>query len=469
MAEPGTGALWAALADRGLLATDLSAEAFASLYGYAQGLAARGIVPTPEDLLCPAVVRTGPATLRDLVAALADVPAPSGVEGPPPPPPDRLADLAGTDPFAPVLAGFVRRARSALCGDDPARPVFGLMRDGGLLADAMAATYPGAATRRLWLSRRLCLIAALRGADDREGLTNLLVRARGHPARVAEALADLGVDGTGTPHGLRADDPVDGTRLPRLLDALAHDPRRRRVEARIRAVRTGLLAHLRGAGAFDGPDLALLDLGYAATIQTALARILAAEGIPVRLRGAYLVTTPGAVWARRAGGDVRGDLAAFGAPSWFTTPFVRHREVIETLCASGDGPLLDYGVDGAPVLGPPGLPVDQHDAVRRRQAATLEVIARLPAGAEPDPDMARALCLRLLVAPTAAEAAEIGDWLYDDPLAVGPPRRLTDGGGGTAADLLGASREALLWPAAAAARRFGLDPGALARAWAGAP
>jgi hypothetical protein len=453
VAEPTPDPSWAALAARGLLPGDLSPEAFAVLRAYAGRLAADGLLADPWDLLCPGVVRTTPDAARRLAAT---VPAPAPAPAPAPEPDPEPAPSPG--PFAdavlaPLLAGHARWARRML----GAGPVYGLMRDGGLLADAFATATPGAVGRRLWLSRRLCLVAALAGPDDREGLVNLLVRARGHPPRLAEAAAELGVADEGLPAGLDPDTPLAPAGLSPFLDWLATGPRRAGVAARITVVRAGILRHLRAEGALDGPTLALLDVGYAATVQTALTRLLAAEGIGIPLRGAYLVTSPGAVWAHRAGGSARGFLADFGAPTDFAATVLRYREVIEALLAPGDGPLLGHGPDGEPLTGPPVLPAGQRAAVADVQRAALAVVAALPPGVEPSAAAARVLVRRLLTAPTADEAARIGGWLYDDPATIGPPRRLAAVAVGLPdpAALPDAPRDLVLWPAAAAMLRSG--------------
>ena len=442
MAEQAADPLGTALAERGLLIEDLSPEAFGVLRRYAGQLAADGILADPWDLLAPAVVRATPEEVRRLAAAFPGPPLEFPCE------PDPALPSPSGDVLAPLLAGYARWARQWL-GEGPA---YGLMRDGGLLADAFTAACPGTVGRRLWLSRRLCLVAALASPDDREGLVNLLVRARGHPPRLAEVSAELGVAEEGPPAGLDPEALLASADLPAVLDWLAAGRRRTGVAARIGAVRQGILRHLRAAGALDGPMLSLLDVGYAATVQTALARLLAAEGIGIPLRGAYLATTPGAVWAHRASGSARGFLVDFGAPVGFAAKVLRCREVIEALLAPGDGPLVGHGPDGEPLTASPVLPADQRAAVADVQRAALAAVAALPPGMEPSAGAARALVRRLLTAPTADEAARIGGWLYDDPATIGPPRRLAEivSRHADLAALRDAPRDLVLWPAAAA-------------------
>lgn len=418
-------AAWRSFRARGWLAPDLGADSFRVLHRYAANLAAVGTIADTYDLLCPALVRASAAEARRVAAEAdePDFPSPTAAEG---------EDAEG-DPFAAVLGGFAHWARERLA----ALPVFGLMRDGGVLADAFAQADPGAVVGKLWLSRRLCLLAALAGPDDHEGLLNLLVRARGRPPAAAEAARDLGL----------VDDPpeitLDQEHLPAFLDWLAG--RRSALGESILTCRRGVLRHLRARGVLDQPAVALLDVGYAATLQRTLTRICALEGRMLTLHGTYLLTTPGAVWAVREGGAASGFLADFGAPEGFTATFLRCREVLEVLCASGDGALSGYDQNGDPVLAPPVLGEDQRTEVRAIQNAAL---AALPT---PSAAKARRSWLRLLTAPTPEEAAQIGGLLYDDPLAVGSPRRLAAADSLPVDAILAASRAEVLWPAGAVA------------------
>ena len=418
-------AVWQAFRARGWLAPSLSADSFRVLHRYAAKLAAVGTITDAYDLLCPALVRASPDVARRVAAEAGELglPSPTAAEG---------GDASG-DPFAAVLGGFAHWACERLAG----MPVFGLMRDGGVLADAFVQADPRAAVGKLWLSRRLCLLAALAGPDDHEGLVNLLVRARGHPPSAAEAARDLGL----------VDNPpeiiLDQEHLSTFLDWLVE--RRSALDDSIRTCRRGILRHMHARGVFDKSAVALLDVGYAATLQRTLVRICALEGRELTLHGAYLLTSPGAVWAVRESGTVYGFLADFGAPEAFTATFLRCREVLEVLCASGDGALSGYDQNGDPVLAPPVLGEDQRTEVRAIQNTAL---AALPTSSA---TQARRSWLRMLTAPTPEEAARIGCLLYDDPLAVGSPRRLTETKLLPADAILSASRAEVLWPAGAVA------------------
>lgn len=445
MPDSRDAALWNEYRRQGLPVRDIGAEAFAILRRYADRQEADGTVDDAFTLLCPAVLATDPATARRIAGTVAGRDLPAAPPAALPPTREALDACPRDDVLTVLLAGFAHWAEG-LRREWGCR-AFGIMRDGGVLADAVAMLAPDVG--KLWLLRRLCLVAALASAEDREGLANLLQRARGRPATAGEAVQELGVAEEPLPAGLASADLLDHERLAMLCDWLATGRPRLAVNAHVQALRRRIVAHLRAAGALDGPAVALLDVGYAATVQRTLQRILALEGWQVRLHGAYLVTTPGALWALRQGGSAHGFLADLGAPGWFAAPFLRSREVIEAHCTSGDGPLLGYDDDGRPVLGQSLLPAAQRAAVARAQSHACGMVGQL--AAVPDQAAVRLRCLRLLTAPTADEAARLGAWLYDDPLSIGHPRRLAEAPPNLSPEaVLTAPRSVVLWPAALA-------------------
>jgi len=409
-------------ARRGWLAGAIDPETFAACRAYVAALPGQ----PPYDLLCPAIVRADPAEALAVEAMLAAGPdeSPQAPVMEMPPAMAGAEDLAGAYGFhrlGPVLAAFAHWVWHLPFVQD--QTVVGVMRDGGVLAAALRAVRPDRPVGEVWLGRRLCLTGALRSAEDREGLVNLLVRARARPASVAEAAAELGLAGETLPRGLTPAQALRPDCLGIFLDWVARAGPRRAVEDHCRRIRRAILGHLGERRALAGKRLVLVDVGYAGSVQRALAAILGMDGEGPRLAGAYMVTTPGMLWMLR-GGDGAGFLAHLGAPSWLAQPVVRSREVLETLCASPLGPLLGYGDDGQPVLGPARLPCRQIEEVGRVQCRALAFCA---SGRPPlsRPEAQRA-ALALIGCPRPEEAAMIGEWLYDDAMAVGRPRRLTE-------------------------------------------
>ncbi|MBX9633482.1 MAG: hypothetical protein K2X44_00750, partial [Magnetospirillum sp.] len=310
MAEAGFWAAGAEFQRRDWLAEGISVAAFVSARRYAAGCTA-----DPYALLCPGVVTASPAQARQVEALGLAAPVPScllpELAALPEGQGDVLAEL-GRRRLGPVAAAYAHWVWDRL---GPDLPIFGIMRDGGFLAQSLRAVRPQSADRvgTLWLPRRLCLTAAIASADDHEALLNLLVRSRGAPASLGEALDDLGL--TETPPGFAAHELLEGERLTGFLHWLA-GPARKAVQAHAAALRSAILAHLGAQGALDHPVLALADVGYAGSIQRALSRILAMAGSPVRPLGLYVLTSPGLVWALHDGARAHGFLAQLGAPAW---------------------------------------------------------------------------------------------------------------------------------------------------------
>ncbi|MEI8393917.1 MAG: hypothetical protein WCF85_04220 [Rhodospirillaceae bacterium] len=431
---------------RGWLARDIDLDAFVACRTYLEERALETTAPaTPYALLCPGVITALPAEAAALEATLIDTgpepfepPLPARMPAPMParmPAPMNNPLEPSGDPLAaygyyrlgPILAAFARWVAELPFVKD--RPVFGVMRDGGFLATALRTVRPAGTVGELWLSRRLCLAGAVRSAEDRESLINLLVRARGQPAGMAEAAVDLGLEGEPVP-----DNPDS------FLDRLTEPARKEKLEAHCRAIRQSILAHLDSLKIFDRGGMVLLDIGYAGTIQRTLDAILRIEQRSIPIQGAYLLTSPGLIWMLRHGsGHAAGFLAHLGGPSRLARVFLESREVFETFCASPLGPLLGYDERGQPVLGPTVLPAAQIAEIQRLQQGALAFCA----AAAPPLSRAEAqqATLTLLAAPRPEEAALIGAWLYDDPLAIGRPRGLLE-------RIEGAARP-VLWPGGA--------------------
>ena len=289
----------------------------------------------------------------------------------------------------------------------------------------MRAANPHGAVSEVWLNRRLSLTAAIASADDHDGLNNLLVRARATPATLREAMEELGLSSLPPPTGIGLDGPLTPKPLGQFFDWVATRIPRQLLQDHSTILRTRILAHLRAQGALSGPSLALVDIGYAGNIQRALARMMMIEGMSLPIWAAYAVTTPGLLWTLRQDHcTATGFLTHLGSPTWLANPFVRSRELFEAFCGAPLGPLLDYDEDGAPRLEKTILSTEQLEELARLQKGALDCCL----STEPplSQESARMAMLALIAAPRPEEAAAIGRWLYDDPLAIGKPRRLIE-------------------------------------------
>jgi hypothetical protein len=248
-------------AGRGWLAETIDSEVFAECRAYVAGLP--GVVP--YDLLCPSIVRTSPAQAAAVEAEIVDgeddeatpvpvIPPPSPLQGS-----EDLAAAYGFHRFGPILSAFAHWVwqLSFVQG----QPIVGVMRDGGVLASALRAVRPGSPVGEVWLGRRLCLTGAIRSGDDREGLVNLLIRARGQPASVAEAIEDLGLAEETLPRELNPTLMLQAGSLQKFLDWVAEARPRGALEAHCQSIRLSILNHLKEQRALDGGSLLLVDVG----------------------------------------------------------------------------------------------------------------------------------------------------------------------------------------------------------------
>lgn len=337
----------------------------------------------------------------------------------------------------PVLCSFAHWLATQRC---PSLPLFCILREGQLLRRLVQALgIPD--VREIDLNRRLCLKAAILSAEDQDGLLNVLVRARRRPMTAAEAVTELELPPPPLP-----DDSLLAIGSPELasfLSWLRTPVPATALTATTTGLRTRLLTYLERIGALTSERLVLADLGYATNIQNALEKILRHERKGGNTLGLYLVTTPGATWTLRRGGEIRSFLAHLGEPGWFTRLFARAPEPLEALCTSSDGPLVDYTTDGLPIRIPSLLPMEQMQTVKDVQDI-LQIQAKT--FSDTDTAAARLRLARFLALPTAEEANTMASWVYEEtldattrplsPACSGDPWRL--------------DRAAMPWPAGAA-------------------
>ncbi len=358
------------------------------------------------------------------------------------PPADMTADLKaywsyGASVLAPVFAGFARWvvAESAASGR-----TFGLMREGRFLKRVVEATAEQLgmprAVEELWLSRRAVVRAGLY-ADDLNLLPEAILLTPG--AGLQAILAGLGLspaDLNGVlPPGFALNQP---DALPALSQAIAATPALKdKVVAASAHLRANLLKGL--AKQLDtgaAQNVTVLDLGYAATIQTVLARILAREGSPVMLTGLYLALNDKAMANVRDGADLRAYLGDEGFLGTTAALLSRTPDVLEHACMCREGSLEAYDDAGAPVLLP-----NQRDAAQLAQMEAMQdgilagvaAVNRLLGGLDRTPAATPALKAQIaqiisgaLLRPTPEEAAAIGGWKHEANFDLTDVRRLAD-------------------------------------------
>lgn len=335
--------------------------------------------------------------------------------------------LAGAAVFGPAFAGFASwvHERAAAAG---AEKVLCLMREGEFLDELVNAAGVAAdvavPSEPLWLSRQVCALAAVFTGSTEE-LRSFLGRRK--PTTVAGLFAQVGADLWLAP---QLDDlsgsPLDAPDvLERVLEVLNNEPQvRAQVVLRAQQVRERLYRHLDRQLPAGGP-VVVVDIGWGATIQTLLARLLEARGTPREVVGLYLATQTHAELRRLEGLRAEGYLASGGRPEGALRAVLRSPEILEQICMSDNGTLVGLDADARPVTAPermPRLQVAQKLAVQQGIAAFQDLWLTYRRGAPVllglSSDHARRMLLaslaRLHAQPTPEEALAFGSWAHDE-------------------------------------------------------
>jgi hypothetical protein len=310
-----------------------------------------------------------------------------------------------------------------------------LMREGHLLSQMLGEMTAGKAGAPrigvLWASRLLLRRASLRRCDVAE-LREFLGRPR--PLNVGEAIAELGIE--------REDleifepyrrEPVLGSQAGRgLLEYVAASAHLREQIREVAARRRErYLRHLDQVleGDYETPT-AVVDLGYAGTVQRLLVGLLADVGRELPLSGFYLMTEQAAAAVQRLGSECEGYLSAHGEPRGFFEAAARGRQVQEEACMPPVGPCEDITEDGAPVNAVDVRPARQLQATERVQAGILAftrlwvknttTAARRAATGDPGlKELLRRVLVRAAVDPFAEEIEAFRDWVAEDNFSPG--------------------------------------------------
>lgn len=377
----------------------------------------------------------------------------------------------GAAQLGPVFAGFARWIVGA-CAARQVTKVFGIMREGRFLGRLVDATARDLGvplkTEEVWLSRRAVIGASLY-ADDLSRLGDAIAVAPGESE--VDILASLGL----TQADVTAVLPGFAVRTNGALSALTEAilgsaGLRAKVLARAEDLRRGLLKGLAKHFDINSPQrVVLMDLGYAATIQTVLAGILAREGAKVQLEGLYLALNERALLHRQAGSEIQAFIGNDGYNALTARLLTRTPDVLEHACMCREGSLARYDAKGAPVLlanQRSATQLAQMDVLQEGILAGAATVNRLLGDLARTAHDAPALAAQvgrmiegLLLHPSRQEAETLGAWQHEANFDLADRRALTD----LAFDplaleyrgypaLLEAGRHQVYWPAAAFAK-----------------
>ena len=339
----------------------------------------------------------------------------------------------GAAVLAPVFAGYARWVLAQSKGET----VYGVMREGRFLGRVVMQTAADlglkAEVRELWLSRR----AVIRAAVYEDGMRFLPDAISLAPGRSQEeCIANLGLtmaDLQAVNVAVDFDHP-DG--LMQFASAIAANLRLKdKVVIHAARLRRNLLKGLQAVLDPKKPFI-VMDLGYAATIQSVLGRILKREGFSGTLTGLYLAINDKGLHNTREGADIRAYLNTDGYSGFTGTLLSRTPDVLEHACMCPEGSLSDYDEEGRPVLLPNRRGAEQLAQMEALQAGILAGVSEIntllgslddtPAEQPELKAQIERIIQASLLHPTAKESDTVGTWEHEANFDLEDVRSLRD-------------------------------------------
>jgi len=375
----------------------------------------------------------------------------------------------GAAVMAPLFAGFARWIVQSAQGADA---VYGLMREGRFLKRVVDLTAEQLGAKinfqELWLSRRAVIRAGLY-PEDADLIGEYVLAAPGRTTdeiltNMGLSRADLGAVST----ELAQFDAAQPDAFVKMISAVLMNPAlKQKIEAHSAALRPGLLKGLGKAISFaQKPRIIVVDLGYTATIQAVLQRILKREGLDVKMSGLYFALSDKAAANIMSGVDLQAYLSPDGFGGEATQVLVRTPDVLEHACMCDEGSLAGFDATGEPQLLPNRRPDKQLAEMHAMQDGIFEGVRQINAllgSLDQTPAVGNDALARQIAAvascamlnPTLDEARRIGAWRHEAKVDAMPTMSFT----GTTFDfsrleyggwagLQTVTRDQIYWPAA---------------------
>lgn len=270
----------------------------------------------------------------------------------------------GATTLGPVLTGFAEWVHER-AGELGIETALCLMREGRLLAqllDSVPADSRTCSAVPFWASREACLRASF-FTGSKDELQRVLWRV--DPPGVDDVLKTAGLTERDLPPNFRTviqrgvgQTPAD--LAGEFVDYLAaKEDLRQLIVRRSKERRQAYVAYLMDSLVGRSRTVALVDLGFGATIQEMLHQMVISEGIKLDFRGLYLYTTQRALIRQLGGHLVEGFLADAGTTTADMAALDRSPEILEVTTTSPDGSLLEVAPGGTPLLARRGPLGDQ--------------------------------------------------------------------------------------------------------------
>jgi len=342
----------------------------------------------------------------------------------------------GRNWLGPVMAGFDRFAAdhiNALASDDTRKVAVAYLGRDGLLPYRMAKQRGAANAYYIEINRRVSLIASASSVDDWAKLFKSIVAVDATAAKDILKFKPASIDRIFKDHGKPA---MTGAQF---AAALAKHIEADDVAAHGAGMRRELIDYLRRSiPDFDNvTDLVLVDLGYSATVQKAVRRVLDLEGRTICLHGLYLLTVDDAVDDVPAQDTITGFISDLVVTPHGKRAMLRNVAVLEQMCSSPDGSVSAYR-DGT-VLRERDPRDSRHIALCGEiQSGAIEFAGQLGAtigshGADPFDDTFRAaswcaaLLARMLLLPSTDELKLLSSIKHDVNLGTQALAPMIDG------------------------------------------
>jgi FMN phosphatase YigB (HAD superfamily) len=378
----------------------------------------------------------------------------------------------GASVMAPAFAAFARWIVQS-ADDAQVDGVYGLMREGRFLKRVVDLTAQQLGVppkfKELWLSRRAIIRAALYPGEH-DLISEYVLAA---PGRTTEdILSNMGlthVDLAQASPDLATFDATQPEAFVTMIKAvMMHPALRAKIDAKSASLRPRLLKGLGKTIPMRAPSrIMVVDLGYTATIQTVLQRVLQHEGLPVSLTGLYFALNDKAITNVLNGVDLQSYLSPEGFASDAAQVLTRTPDVLEHACMCDEGSLADFDESGEPLLLPNRRSEKQLAEMHAMQDGIIEGVRAInellgslthtPAvGNDTLARQVGCIITEAMLRPTADEAKHIGAWRHEAKVDAMPTMSFSgttfdfnnlEYGGWVA--LQSATRDQIYWPGAA--------------------
>ncbi len=340
----------------------------------------------------------------------------------------------GATVLAPLFAAYAYWVDKTVAECENAA-VFGVMREGRFLARLIAQVSDTLEPKELWLSRRAVVRASL-WPDDLSALPQAITYCPG--PTTDDILAQLGLtrgDLTGVFKDPALFDMHAADGVQAFLQGVAASAElQNKLASHSARLRDNLLTYLDGVIDFSDMDtMALLDLGYAGTIQTALQTILQREGREVQLTGLYVAVNAPGMERVLSGVDLRALLGRDGFSGDLVRLLERTPDILEHACMCREGSLDSFDDAGAPVLLPSQRPDAQvvqmeamQDGILNGVRACMTVLGPDVVGSSAFLAHAAEIVRQAMLHPTSTDVQTIGGWLHEANFDLADQRALAD-------------------------------------------